>query len=118
MLSCAPTLTPLPATLDAAKVPAPKDYKASLLALMGSPDLASKAWIWHQYDHLIMGNTAIRVKFSDAGWLLYVPAEGIEPATPKEVPVTSTVSGIIAISRITNSVGPRRPSVPRRWRGR
>ena len=20
--------------------------------------MASKAWIWHQYDHLIMGNTA------------------------------------------------------------
>lgn len=66
------TLTPLPATLDAAKVPAPKDYKASLLALMGSPDLASKAWIWHQYDHLIMGNTAIRPQDGDAA-LVRVP---------------------------------------------
>lgn len=27
------------------------------------------------------GNTAFRVQFSDAGWLLYVPADGIEPAT-------------------------------------
>jgi phosphoribosylformylglycinamidine synthase len=33
---------------------------------MSCPDLASKAWIWHQYDHLIMGNTAIRPQDGDA----------------------------------------------------
>ena len=66
------TPTPLPATLDAAKVPAPKDWNASLLALVASPDLASKAWIWHQYDHLIMGNTAIRPQDGDAA-LVRVP---------------------------------------------
>jgi phosphoribosylformylglycinamidine synthase subunit PurL len=60
------TLTPLPPVLDPAKVPAPKDWRASLLTLMSCPDLASKAWIWHQYDHLIMGNTAIRPQDGDA----------------------------------------------------
>ncbi|MBN9487802.1 MAG: phosphoribosylformylglycinamidine synthase subunit PurL [Alphaproteobacteria bacterium] len=71
------TLTPLPAVLVASQVPAPKDWNASLLALMGCPDLASKAWIWHQYDHLIMGNTAIRPQDGDAA-LVRVPssAEG------------------------------------------
>jgi phosphoribosylformylglycinamidine synthase len=52
--------TKLPATLAIADVPAPKDYGAALLKMIGCPDLASKAWIWRQYDHLIMGNTAIR----------------------------------------------------------
>ena len=66
------TLTPLPPVLDTAEVPAPKDFKASLLTLMGCPDLASKAWIWHQYDHLIMGNTAIRPQDGDAA-LVRVP---------------------------------------------
>ncbi len=66
------TLTDLPATLDASKVPAPKDWNASLLALMSCPDLASKAWIWHQYDHLILGNTAIRPQDGDAA-LVRVP---------------------------------------------
>ena len=65
-------LTELPAELDAAKVPAPKDWKASLLTLMGSPDLASKSWLWKQYDHLIMGNTAIRPQDGDAA-LVRVP---------------------------------------------
>jgi phosphoribosylformylglycinamidine synthase len=66
------TPTPLPPVLDAAAVPAPEDWAASLLTLMGCPDLASKAWIWHQYDHLIMGNTAIRPQDGDAA-LVRVP---------------------------------------------
>ena len=65
-------LTDLPPVVDAAKVPAPKDWNAALLALMSCPDLASKAWIWHQYDHLIMGNTAIRPQDGDAA-LVRVP---------------------------------------------
>jgi phosphoribosylformylglycinamidine synthase subunit PurL len=36
------------------------DPIAALEKLMGSPDLASRRWIWEQYDHLIMGQTAIR----------------------------------------------------------
>src|SRR5215831_11669611 len=60
------TLTPLPAVLETSQVPAPNDWNASLLALMICPDLASKAWIWHQYDHRIMGNTAIRPQDGDA----------------------------------------------------
>ncbi len=65
-------LTELPAELDAAEVPTPTDWKASLLKLMGSPDLASKSWLWKQYDHLIMGNTAIRPQDGDAA-LVRVP---------------------------------------------
>ncbi len=46
-----------------------------------------------------MGDTAMRVMFSDAGWLLYVPAEGIEPATTYPVSffaklVSSSGSGL------------------------
>jgi phosphoribosylformylglycinamidine synthase len=66
------TLTELPPVLEASQVPAPTDWNASLLKLMGCPDLASKAWIWHQYDHLIMGNTAIRPQDGDAA-LVRVP---------------------------------------------
>ena len=66
------TLTPLPPTLAAKDVPAPDDFRASLLKMMACPDLASKAWIWKQYDHLIMGNTAIRPQDGDAA-LVRVP---------------------------------------------
>jgi phosphoribosylformylglycinamidine synthase len=70
------TPTKLPAVLDASKVPAPKDWNASLLTLMSCPDLASKAWIWHQYDHRIMGNTAINPQDGDAA-VVRVPKNGV-----------------------------------------
>jgi phosphoribosylformylglycinamidine synthase II len=66
------TLTPLPPVLDASSVPAPNDWNGALIKLMSCPDLASKAWIWHQYDHLIMGNTSIRPQDGDAA-LVRVP---------------------------------------------
>ena len=43
-----------------ASVPAPKDLLAALKQLIGSPDLASRRWVWEQYDHLVMGHTAQR----------------------------------------------------------
>jgi phosphoribosylformylglycinamidine synthase len=36
------------------------DVGATLLKLMGTPDLASKRWIWEQYDHMVMGDTVQR----------------------------------------------------------
>ena len=32
----------------------------ALLKLMATPDLASKRWVWEQYDHLILGNSIRR----------------------------------------------------------
>jgi phosphoribosylformylglycinamidine synthase subunit PurL len=42
---------PLPHPLEG------RGFKESLLALMTSPDMASKAWIWRQYDRHVMGDT-------------------------------------------------------------
>jgi phosphoribosylformylglycinamidine synthase len=52
--------TPARPAVDAASVPAPKDYAATLKKLLGSPDLASKRWIWDQYDHMVMADTLQR----------------------------------------------------------
>ena len=50
--------TPPPAPLG---VVAPcKDIAADLLTLMGSPDLASRRWIWEQYDSQVGGDTVQR----------------------------------------------------------
>jgi phosphoribosylformylglycinamidine synthase subunit PurL len=48
------------AEIDPASVPAPSDLLTALRTLIESPDLASRRWVWEQYDHLIMGNTAQR----------------------------------------------------------
>jgi phosphoribosylformylglycinamidine synthase subunit PurL len=39
-------------------IPASHDLGADLLKLMASPDLASRAWIWQQYDSQVGGDTA------------------------------------------------------------
>jgi len=37
--------------------PTPKDEGEALVGLMSSPDMASKRWIWEQYDRHVMGDT-------------------------------------------------------------
>jgi phosphoribosylformylglycinamidine synthase len=47
------------ADVDAAALPA-RDPLDCLKKLIACPDLASKRWVWEQYDHLVMGNTVKR----------------------------------------------------------
>jgi phosphoribosylformylglycinamidine synthase II len=44
------------APMEAPPIPA-RDVAADLAALMASPELASKRWIWEQYDHTVRTNT-------------------------------------------------------------
>jgi phosphoribosylformylglycinamidine synthase len=41
-------------------VPHSTDIAADLLKLIASPDLASRRWIWEQYDHMVGANTVQR----------------------------------------------------------
>ncbi|MGN6270421.1 MAG: phosphoribosylformylglycinamidine synthase subunit PurL [Sphingomonas sp.] len=41
-------------------VPECTDIAADLVKLMGSPDLASRRWIWEQYDHMVGADTVQR----------------------------------------------------------
>ncbi len=40
------------------ELPAPADLTEAVLKVIGAPDMCSKSWVWHQYDHLIQSNTA------------------------------------------------------------
>ena len=50
--------TPPPAPL--ANVPEATDIAADLLKLMACPDIASRRWIWEQYDHMVGADTVQR----------------------------------------------------------
>ncbi|MDF1607466.1 phosphoribosylformylglycinamidine synthase subunit PurL [Hoeflea sp. YIM 152468] len=52
--------------LDIADVEEPEDYGQALLDLLGSPNNASKRWVWEQYDTLIQGST-LQIPGGDAG---------------------------------------------------
>jgi phosphoribosylformylglycinamidine synthase len=52
------TATPKPAPL--ATLPDSADLMGDLTTLLASPDLASRRWIWEQYDHMVGADTVQR----------------------------------------------------------
>jgi len=49
-----------PAALDPHDVPAPNSLLDCLEIMLDSPHLASRRWIWEQYDHMVMADTVQR----------------------------------------------------------
>jgi phosphoribosylformylglycinamidine synthase II len=80
----------LHARLTAADVPAPESWDDAVLKVIACPDMASKRWIWEQYDRHVMADTlqdsatgadagVVRVHGTDKG--LAVPSD----CTPRYV---------------------------------
>ena len=69
--------TPKPPPLDAAGVADPVGIGPALERLVASPDLASRAWIWDQYDSTVGGQTVKRPGAADAA---VVKLEGLRRA--------------------------------------
>ena len=44
---------------DMSKLPEPTDYNQVLRQLISSPNIASKEWIYRQYDHMVGLNTVV-----------------------------------------------------------
>jgi phosphoribosylformylglycinamidine synthase len=45
--------------LDINRIIEPRDYNKVLLKLLGSPCIASKEWVYQQYDHMVQTNTIV-----------------------------------------------------------
>jgi phosphoribosylformylglycinamidine synthase II len=67
-------------------LPEPTDYGAALLELLSRPTIASKRWVWEQYDHQILTNTVLlpggdaavlRVKGTSKGLALTTDCNGL-----------------------------------------
>ena len=71
--------TVAPAPLGA--LPTKTDIAADLLALMASPDLASRRWIWEQYDHMVGANTVQRPGGDAAVVRVHGTAKGLAIST-------------------------------------
>ena len=71
---------PTAATPKVADIGTPADpvgIAAALQKLIACPDLASRAWVWNQYDTTVMGNTVFRPGQADAA---LVRIEGLKRA--------------------------------------
>jgi phosphoribosylformylglycinamidine synthase len=70
---------------DGARGFQPSDHAATLRALLGSPTIASKKWIYRQYDHMVRTNTinmpgygagVVRIKGTDRALAMSVDGNG------------------------------------------
>ncbi len=84
----------LAARWEAPEVPQPQDLRGTLEKLLGTPELASKSWIWTQYDYSVRTNT-VQGPGGDAAVLLL-------KGTPAGIAMTSDVNPVYC------SLDPRR----------
>src|SRR5690606_13931478 len=76
---------PKPVEINAADFPLPEDEIAALKKLIACPDMASKRWIWEQYDHLVMGESVATPGQADAAIVRI-------PGSDKALAITSDVT--------------------------
>ena len=95
---------------DPASLP-DRDPLVCLERLLASPALASKRWIWEQYDHLVMGNTVKRpggdaavVRLSSAGKALAL-ATDCTPRYCRADPVRGGAQAVAESWRNLTAVG-------------
>jgi phosphoribosylformylglycinamidine synthase len=107
-----PWLVPAkPKLIAPSEVPAPNDLRAAILKIIASPDICSRRWVWEQYDHLILSNTAQRpggdaavVRLGDSGKALAASTD----VTPRYVEADPFEGGKQAVAecwRNLTSVG-------------
>jgi len=108
-----------------------RDIAADLLKLMGSPDLASRRWIWEQYDHMVGADTVqrpggdaavVRVHGSQKGLAISTdctprycfadPFEGGKQAIVETWRNITAVGGQpLAVTNCLNFANPQRPEI-------
>ena len=109
----------------------PDDLEAAFLRLIGSPAIASKRWVWEQYDHMIFLGTvqgpggdaavmrlpghdvAVAISVDGPGRYCYLdPYEGARLAVAEAARNVATVGGTpLAITNCLNFGNPEKPEV-------
>jgi phosphoribosylformylglycinamidine synthase len=112
-------------------IPACADMGADLLKMMGSPDIASRRWIWEQYDNKVGGDTVqapggdaavVRVHGTDKGIAISTdctprycfadPVEGGKQAIAEcWRNITAVGANPLAVTNCLNFANPQRPEI-------
>jgi phosphoribosylformylglycinamidine synthase len=109
----------------------PSDQNASLLALLGSPTIASKRWVYRQYDHMVRTNTinlpgfgagVVRIKGTDRALAMSVDGNGrycyLDPYRGAMLAVAEAARNVacsgarpLAATNCLNFGNPERPAI-------
>lgn len=122
---------PTPKPADLSDEPESTDMVADLVTLMGSPDIASRRWIWEQYDHMVGADTVqrpggdaavVRVHGTDKALAITTdctprycfadPVEGGKQAIAEAWRnLTSVGATPLAVTNCLNFANPQRPEI-------
>jgi phosphoribosylformylglycinamidine synthase len=110
---------------------APQNFNNALLKLLSSPNLASKEWVYRQYDHMVRTNTAVlpgadaavvRIKETRRALAIALDGNGrycaVNPRAGAKLAVAEAARNVvcvgaqpIAITNCLNFASPERPEV-------
>jgi phosphoribosylformylglycinamidine synthase len=82
-------------------LPQSRDLLRDLVTLVGSPDLASRRWVWEQYDHMVGADTAQRPGGDAAVVRVHGTRMGLAmttDVTPRYVAADPVVGGMQAVA--------------------
>ncbi|MFH1377547.1 MAG: phosphoribosylformylglycinamidine synthase subunit PurL [Planctomycetota bacterium] len=79
--------------------PCPADYGSAVKTLLAMPNVASKEWIYRQYDHEVQGATVIK------------PFAGPTQAGPSDAAVITPVLGDVKGVAISNGMNPKQGDI-------
>ncbi len=94
-------------TLDLSKIEEPEDVGSALKRLLASPNIASKEWVYRQYDYFVRTNTVlapgsdaavIRIKGSRKGLALTVDGNG------RYCYLDPYIGGVLAVSEAARNL--------------
>lgn len=117
--------------LDISKIPLPENYNDVLLKILSSPNVASKEWVYEQYDHMVRTNTVvlpgsdaavIRIKGTDRALAITVDCNSrycfLDPFVGGALSVAEAARNIVcsggrplAITDCLNFGNPEKPEV-------
>jgi phosphoribosylformylglycinamidine synthase II len=116
---------------DVARRLQPSDQNGALRAILGSPTIASKKWIYRQYDHMVRTNTinmpglgagAVRIKGTDIALAMSVDGNGrhchLDPYRGSMLAVAEAARNVacsgarpLAATNCLNFGNPERPGI-------
>jgi phosphoribosylformylglycinamidine synthase len=121
---------PTPKQAELTNVPETKDVAADLKTLMGTPDIASRRWIWEQYDSQVGGDTVqiggdaalVRIHGTNRALAMstdctprYCYADPVEGGKQAVAETWRNISAVgatpLAITNCLNFANPQRPEI-------
>ena len=117
--------------LDLKNIPEPHDYNQVLLKLLDTPTIASKAWIYEQYDHMVRTDTVflpghdaalVRIKGTKKGIAISTDCNGLycylDPYEGGKIAVAEAARNVacsgakpLAITNCLNFGNPMNPDI-------